>query len=348
ITLAPGTALPQTWNVIGRPGSVTVVLEGEDALPADDAASVGLHPAQGKPGESVSVALVAGEPGPLERALEAVPNTELQIIKPEDYLPGSPLDLVVFRRYLPDRWPGGCVLVTAPPEKSSLLGTAKIVKISTLPFPNPDPLLVDVDFTGVRWTNVWELRSVPKGFDPILQAGSLPLILRGQVGIAQITLLLPEIATENGTPTPFARHPAFPVLIANVVEMCGLAFPDQIQTGDTLPLPAPDQYPAVRILPPGGDPLEYTAARPPAWGDTLDPGLYRIEPVDPDGVTSAFSLGVNAGDLDESDIAPGQFSVDSGQSSGGSAMTGQPVLLLPYLLALAALLLLLEAWLAWR
>ena len=67
------------------------------------------------------------------------------------------------------------------------------------------------------------------------------------------------------------------------------------------------------------------------------------------GVLAGYiRMGVNAGHLAESDITPGQFPVNRAAISAGAIESLQPVSLASWLLGLVAMLLLLEAWLAWR
>ena len=343
VALEPGTTLPKTWDVVGNPTNVQVVLGEGDGLPADDLASLGLNPR-----EIIKVALVTEEPGPVRRALEAIPNVDLQVIPPVDYLPGSPFDLVVFRGFLPDRWPGGAVLVLDPPASSSLLGTVSRIQIGTPPIPSPDPLLLEVDFTGVRWSEAWRIGSLPSGFDRILETESSPLILRGRVGISEILLLLPVIADANGTPTPFARHPAFPVLIANAAAGLGeTTFPDQLPVGDPLGLPPVDRYPEVEVLTPDGKiVVDFPLGR--VFDETQVPGLYRLATINFDGVRRQSTLGVNAGEISELNIAPNQFQPPEQPTADGSSNLEQPVALAAWLLGAAAVLLFLQAWIAWR
>jgi hypothetical protein len=153
----------------------------------------------------------------------------------------------------------------------------------------------------------------------------------------------------EGIPAPFTRHPAFPVFIANVAGMAGgLVYPAALQLGEPIPLPPYDQIPSLQVERPDGEPTEFFAERPDSWVDTTIPGFYRLAWTDLEGLTGEFSVGVNAGDLDESNITPRQYAAEGRSGVPVPAERAEPVLLAPYLLALAAVLLVLEGWLAWR
>jgi hypothetical protein len=343
LALAPGTAQVQSWDVVGKPDFVQVVLEGADDMPLDDRASLGFPT-----GRRLSAALVAAQPGAMLQALRAQPGLDLAQVAPDDYLPGSPYDLVVFSGFLPENWPAGHVIVSDPPADSSLLGPASLAPIEALPFPRPDPLLEEVDFTGLRWGLAWRLSGLPPG-RVVLAADRQPLIVRTALEGAHVTLLLPEITRPDGSPTPFARHPAFPIIIANALELAGgAAFPGQLSLGSPLELPAPGQAASLTVQPPAGEPVRFGAQHPAEWAGATAPGLYRVSLTDPNGLALAYLVGVNAGDLAESDISPGRFATSEGLAAAGTVETQQPVSLASWLLGLAGLLLLLEAWLAWR
>ena len=348
VEMEPDTSRSFSWELIGSPATLEIALDGADELPADDRAYTGLPQANAQ-GPPMTVALVADVPGPLLRALEVVPGVSVQVIPPDEYLPGSPFDLVAFRGSLPERWPGGLVLVVDPPGQSGLLGQTEAGSVSELPFPRVDPLLDDIDFNGVRWARVWVPERTPPGLEAILTAGRTNLLLHGRSGLSELVLLLAETADENGTPTAFARHPAFPVLIANIAAAAaGASLPPQTALGEALLLPPAERYPEIRIVDPAGLETILGSARPNAWQDLRTPGIYTIHLQDLEGGETRFALGVNAGDLNESDITPGDWPAGIVSPPLPVSQIEQPVSLVPWLIGAILLLLLFEAWPAWR
>jgi hypothetical protein len=234
-----------------------------------------------------------------------------------------------------------------PPGDQKLLPIGSLQNID--PFSiivNPDPLLADVDLTGVRWTKAWTLESGQQEFDPILQSRETPLLLRSEVGLSNIVLLTPDLNSGNLT-----RHPAFPVLIANLIRLSGdVSLPGAIKTGEVISLPPASEFPTVLMTTPDGTRTDLSSTREDSYFSTTEPGIYEIELVDLDGGRKTFSLGVNAGDLEESNIRPQPWSLGRTSSTLGTQPRGReiPLNLTPWLLGFATLILILEAWIAWR
>src|SRR5690606_21230616 len=130
-----------------------------------------------------------------------------------------------------------------------------------------------VDLGGVRWGQATVLEPVPDDFEPLLQAGTMPLLLRGVRRGGAVFLLLADLESGN-----LARHPAFPVLVANLVPGATRdGPPPPPNTGAPLPLPAAAAFPQVRLALPGGETVLFNEQRPVAFMQTLEPGLYQME-----------------------------------------------------------------------
>jgi len=340
VQMEPNSVVSQIWEVAGRPAAVTVSLAGGDQLSEDDSATFGLH-YSGK----IRIGFITETPQPLDKAVRSIPGIDLRILSPEEYLPGMPFDLVIFRGTLPESWPVGVILVVDPPTGKELLAVKGLEEIRSVPVPSRDPLLTGVDFSGVRWSKAWVLEHAPSGFVALLQVDQNPLLMRGRVGPSQIYILLADLKSGNLT-----RHPAFPILIANLVQSSiETSLPAAMQTGERLPLPPAIEYPRLRVSPPQGDPVEFTADRPVVWSRTLDPGAYQVELVDLDGGIHRYTIGINAGSEVESDVRPGDWVSDrSAKAEVMQIGTSRAIDLMPWLLGIAIALLILEARLAWR
>lgn len=340
VTIPPESELTQVWSISGRPASIAVELVGEDALEADDRATRGLPPER-----AVQAGLVTSSPSPIDRALGAISAVDFEIISPDDYLPGLDFDLTIFRHYLPEEWPSGLVFVIDPPIETDLLTLSGPTKVIEPPIPLKDPLLTGVDFSGVRWAGKWSLEDFPEEYDVLMRSGEEPLMIRWVEGGSRITLFLTQ--TDDGN---FAEHPAFPIMIANIAQAArGPIIEGQILAGEPIPLPSYLQYPSMRIFPPDGETIQLTRDRPSEWRDTNLPGYYGLELTDPDGRTIALTLGANVGTREEADILPRGWEISADQSTTAvDSEAGAAINLTPWLLGAAALLLLLEAGLAWR
>lgn len=365
VNLPADSSLPRVWQIpaasVPPDGELTVSLDGFDPLPADDAASFGLSG-----GGGTRVALVAAAPEPLAQAVQSAPGVELTIIPPDDYgslttAERAGYDLTIFRGYLPERWPAGMVVLVEPPAAGAaqqadfaVSAGREIPPGSPLRAPTPSPLVAGVDFSSVRWARALRLAGDPPGFRPLLLAGDVPLLLEGDAlseagRRSRVVILLADLAQGN-----FTRHPAFPILLANLAEQARQApLPAVFRTGEGLPLPA-GAYQKVEVAPPDGEPVELAAeSLPVVWYGALEPGLYRFRFTAPGGAETRFSAGAIAGDEDESDLRPRAWmQASAGADRPAAAERPQqppaPLDLRPWLLGAAVLILLLEAFLAWR
>jgi hypothetical protein len=357
LDLPAGATVAQVWTLPQAPAAVAVRLLGGDALQADDAAFSGVT-AAGR----VRVLLVTTDPQPVQRALQAAPGVAVELMSPEQYARQTAAlryDLTVFRGYLPPSWPTGRVLVIEPPRDAVLvsMGGGRAIPADAAVQAAPDPLLAGIDFGGVRWGRAWTLVPPPPGFETLLRAGDAPLLLRGEVSEAahplptEVWVLLADLGRGNLT-----AHPAFPVLLANLaLAGQGSGLPANIQAGERLALPAQGELTELNLRLPSGETEAYSRDWPDYWVGSGQPGLVEVEVVDAQGGRRAYYAGLNLGDPVESDLRarPWTAEVAKWSSAAPAADGAQPqaperVALAPYLLAAAALLFLLEAWLAWR
>jgi hypothetical protein len=367
--MPPDSSVPQVWEIAidpeRPPAAVSVALLGTDGLGQDDTAAMGLQS-----GGEIRVALVAENPSGLRQAVEAVSGATLTLISPADYTAGlaeelGEFDLTIFRNYLPAEFPSGQVLVVEPPSSGEGLrvgeDAARLVRTGSRAVPpgapvrilSPDPLVVGIDFSGVRWARAWEVASPPSGFSPGLEAGGIPLLLYEEIrhsaqNASRVVVLLADLTQGN-----FTKHPAFPILIANLVQFSRQSpLPAQVQTGEPIPLPAPGAYGSVDVLPPVEDAVGFSRDWPSEWEQTFTPGLYRFRFVENDGDRREYLTGANAGDPEESDLRPRSW-VESAMAGvegpSNLRITEEKHFdLWPWLLAAAVLALLAQAVLAWR
>jgi len=360
VTIPANSVIPYYWRVRGRPSTLNVSLLGGDILPEDDTAYQGMQA-----GGRVRVALVADEPNPIQQAVRALPQADLKLISPADYsrqANNTSYDLSIFRNYLPDTLPDGVVLLVEPPMGGAggafppALGRADVPTGAPVRAVANDPLLNGVDLTGVRWNSSWRLQSLPSGMDSIVQVGGEPILLRGVVngGRTSLVVLLADLASGNLT-----EHPAFPILIANLVTGLHQApLPIHVQAGEPIRLPARGEFYSMDVTSPaGGSPVDFDTNWPQNWTDTATPGFYQFSMIENDGSATDYFVGVNAGDLEESDLQPQEWLASLAQP--GATVSGSPALtpgeeearrleLTPWLLGLAILGFFLEAYLAWR
>lgn len=340
VELQPGNALVQVWDLVLRPQWAAVRLIGQDDLPDDDVRYASLAAEQ-----QLRVGLVAKDPALLQRALGALPALEISTIAPAEYRYGMPFDLVVFEQYLPQEWPPGDVLIVDPPIDSLLLPVRDPQPAVGFPQWQKTSLLRGVDPTTVRWGSIAVLEEGQQDWDVELGVGDSPVVLTGVSGSSRLTLVLATLSEGN-----IREHPFLPLLLSNLVDMArGPSVDQTIGLGEPIPFPSPDLYPIIRLVTPSGLAEEYSALLPDRAPTAREVGLYRAELIDPEGQVRTLYYAVSAGGDPESDIRPRDHEALSEQPSPTTPETGNiPFSLRVPLLALACVVLLLEAWLAWR
>jgi hypothetical protein len=349
IDLPPDSVVPQVWPfVTGNPTTITVSLIGNDSLSEDDTASI----AWGT-GADIRVVLVTSEAssalvtGQVVKALQSIPNVSFRQMSIDDYSPADYSDLSVFLETIPSAWPEKDVLLLDPPSGGQYFDIQENPVSVTPPIYMDEsvPVLAGVDFGGVRWGKTRVLQDLSENFTVLVQTDNVPLYISGSNGRARLFIFLPELSDGN-----LIRHPAFPIMLGNQVrEALKSPFPEMQSTGKPVQLPAVEQLVSLNIIPPSGSPITFSGSWSDHWEFTSEPGIYSFELTERSGKVVTHSIGINAGDLSESRLAPQDWSekyqrIQTTLSNGSV----DPLNLTPWLLALAVLLLLLEAWLSWR
>ncbi len=310
-----------------------------DPLAVDDRAWAIIPPA------GLRTVLLVGDGDPyLETALSYLPDTELYGVTPDNYGPGTKVelfDLVIFEGWLPDELPAKPILAIAPPESSALGtvdGTLQNPGIGTLDPTNPILRYVDLTTTHIAEAQRMEL---PPWAQPVIPGpGTSPLLYAGTLDGRPAAVMAFEPRRSD-----LPLQVAFPVLLANLAGQLlgGSETPgDAIAPGTPVTLAIPDGATGVRVERPDGSVDELVA---PAGGagsvtfartDLL--GVYTVTPVKDGGAPSspasaAAGQGASAGpaavdpsaaatfrpadpdapvrfavdllDVDESQIAPG-------------------------------------------
>lgn len=349
VQLTAGGTLGQVWTLPPGAASVELQLDEGDVLPADDRAALGLLDA--RPVEAALVAAVpegsgAAQPSAVERALRSIAGLSLTIVAPEDYVPFAARDLTVFDGFLPDVWPAGGVLVFNPPPGSSLLPVTTPQPVAPLAPPTGEALFADVEFDLVTFGAAAGLAEPRAAWlAPALADGAgLGLVWRGATGPSRVVVFTFVLDATNLT-----RRAGFPVLVANAVaEVLPPALPASLRPGDPLVLPSPDLYPDLIVTDPSGQIFLFGPDRPASFDATLLPGLYQVEGRLANGQAWRGVVGVNPGALEESDLRQPAEPAFTAQLDRAPANPSAGLEMWPLLAALVALMLLVEARLAWR
>lgn len=322
VSLAGDNEAEFTWTAPPGIAVLRAELEGDDALPADNAAYLSL--AQLRP---INTLLVSEEPGALERALRAVPGTNLVVVAPGNYAPDqSPArdaDLTVFDRMLPERWPAGGVLVINPPSGTSALlnvgtpvdldadGLAPVLQMPARTAGQTNRLLEGLNLDSVQFGIVTEVAQ-PDWATVELAANGFPLILQGSVEQSEVAIWTFDLAGSNLT-----ERLAFPLLVARTVrDLTPLSLPSALLAGEILPLHPSPRTTSIAVEPPDGETRQVDALSTMQVDGLTQPGVYTI--VEQAGDTTLYRgrTAVNAGSPLESDLRPRALPSDLGVIAG--------------------------------
>lgn len=329
---------PQIKPLPAGAAKVTVTITTDDALQADNTASLVLTRGTDL---GLRILLVSDLPGPLIRALTALPGTQVTTQSTTENLTGSGnaaqgrFDLVVYEGYTPTdpmSLPNAPILFVNPPRGGLLPtdGTRTMVEPTVSSVVANDSLLQGVDLSGVTFgetpihtlsaTDTEIVGATDKG-----GGGSGPLIYRGRVeSTGQQMIVLAFDLNDQKTNLP--RRVAFPILIANMAnELAPSPLPAAVPLGDPLRYRPRADTATVRIVPPDGTPVELPvgtggnataggtgpasadngALREIVYADTGQPGDYQIAELNAAGVqTGGGRFVVNSGHPSESNLRP--------------------------------------------
>ena len=331
-----------TWALPQGTADVTVALDAPDLFPADNRASLVL-PRADAGGLGLSVLLLSDAPGPLQRALGALPGAEVTTAPADGYADaaaGHGWDLVVFDRTLPPPQVEGALpapaLFVDPPAGGpfTMTGTMDAPTVSRLEA--ADPLLAGVDLAGVTFGETPALTLRP-GQEEVVGAQGGPLVFRAKVGGQPSVVLAFDLAQSN-----LPRRVAFPILVANIAaELAPSPLPPSVPLGDPLAYRPRTGTATVRVAPPQGDPVDLALAAPTAtaggaadaapeplrevvFTGTGTPGRYRVSELDATGrERGGGEFTVNAGHPTESDLRPNPDLAPTLATATGSADPGR-------------------------
>ena len=221
--LAPGGEAEWSWPLPQGTNQAVASLSGTDLQPLDDQATAVVGG-----GQRTKVVLVTPTTTPLERALRAQPNVEVQIISAATYQEPTDADLVVFNTYVPTSMPETPVLVVAPPRDQQLIEITENVDNVTA------NTVTEERFRAIDWQPVTFDRVAnvvtPPWARTIVAADDVPLVLAGQLDGQPIV-----IWTFDPTASNVANRLAFPLLTAATTRMLLPRTNAQLQVGEAAP-----------------------------------------------------------------------------------------------------------------
>jgi hypothetical protein len=337
VSIPSGSEIPYIVNISGFVDYVRVEINGNDALGVDDFVGIGREVES-----MVKIALVTDQPDPLDRAILAATNVELEIINPEVYNYASDYDLTIFRDHLPSEWPDGVILVVDLPVNNEILPASGVRTIDQPLEVAIDPLTDRLVFSGVRWQDSRGMLGAQSDFSTLISAGDTPLLLEKELDRGNLIVFTPFFGVGN-----LVRHPVFPLLISNVIESAREFRPEQdYQVGQNLIIPVDSRGYAAVLEDPGLNDVQISSN---GRAELLQFGQYTFHAQQGLSESGTIYFGVNAGDKLESNISPREWAVSLGEEELVLEDDGEIIFdLTPWLLCLVVGLLLLEAWRAWR
>jgi hypothetical protein len=345
LVIDPGSAATVTQLLPEGALIASAQIHGEDALVADNVAQIALA-ASGLSG--IQVLLVSDQPSAILRALSAIPGSQVETRTRNQFLAsGTPdgTDLIVVE--------GGVVSTTLPAIPVVLVNPGG--GGGSMSFPQPiriqsqDPIMTGVDLAGVTFGEV-PIIPFASGDTEIVGAEGGPLIVRSETPAGQPEVILAFDIDQSNLPV----RVAFPILIANIVDdLVDRGLPSSLAAGDPLVFTVGST--ADHVLITGPDGLQHVVApaqtgaaegQTVTFGDTGQPGTYRIDVVGRDGgLDGQFVMNVNAGHPRESNLVPNKLLPDvlaTSPSSDETSTARNLFDLWPIVLAAVLVLLILE------
>jgi Ca-activated chloride channel homolog len=296
LTVPPGGHARLTWQLAAGTAKLTVNLQAQDALAADNHAVLFL------PGHAEHrVNIVSGEPDLYRRVLAGIPGLDVATGSAE------PSGLTILEGALPEALPPGSLLLVNP-SGGILPGGQEVRDVIPLGADASHPLLAGVDLEPLQVRKA-RLFEAPPWLETVVDSGRGPLLLAGEQQGRRVAVLAFDPRDSN-LPT----LAAFPLLVANLVDwLYPLSGVQALQPGDAIYL-----APGAPVTTPSG-----RAARADARGVFAETDELGIYSVDSPGLGNTFA--VNVTDRAESDLAPrGHPELVNPRAPGSGVAAGGP------------------------
>lgn len=292
LQIAGNAEAEQTWTLPTGNKQLRLTLDGNDVLPADDAALLQLETTR-----PINVVLVSSAPDALRRALAVVPGAKVSVFAPEGYSPtAQAADVTVFDDWLPQAWPDGAVLAIHPPLETTLLTIKGGEEVSGSELIGKGSLVAGLGFGGVNFGAARQVTPT-EGMTTLLAAGDAPLVLRGRLDAHELAIWAFDLRESN-----LSTRLAFPLLVSRTLRDLGPApLPAELQAGATLALRTDSRTTVVEIVAPDGTVGQFNGGA--ATIDTFtQPGWYDLIERGASGERFRGRIAVNAGTPLESNL----------------------------------------------
>lgn len=321
-----------------------VALDRQDVLALDNYAQVVV------PNEDVEVTLVAGNSTFMERALKALPNLKVTVVRPQQYKKDAVGAITLFDGYLPrqrDNLPPGSMLILNPPVNNGIFNVADLNQPQQIVRINPrSPLLESVDLSGVFLPKALQVTG-PPGTSPVVESKDTGLVWEGldegrKVVVFGFDPRQPEIG----------QRLAFPMMLANSIAwLAPNAGSQTLSPGQTINLQPLRDAKDVVVRDPSGKSYVFpinanNKGKPIPFSQTEAIGRYLLVQRAEKGTLLQSWFTVNGGDEQRSDVRPRTFQTQVQSDPISGLLSAVNLELWPYLAGLGLLVLCVE-WLVY-
>ncbi len=316
-TIEPGASIELVTSIPAGTTEVTITVDHDDALPADNRAAAVLAKDDDL---ALRILLVSDAPLTMQRVLSVLPGAQVTVEgtdSPAAENAGSAYDLVVYESWTPSAsgLPSTPVLFVHPQQGGFFEVEGVLHDPAAETIRAEDPLLFGVELSGVQFGETPD--HVLDAADVVVVADAEgPLIYRGTTPGTNEPMVV--LAFDVGKSNMPRRH-AFPILMANIAnDLAPSPLPSSVPLGEPLLYRPSSAASVVRFVPPAGEPIdlrigggepvagaeaaanETESTREPlrdvAFADTGQPGEFGV-----------VELGA-----DEQEIGSGRFIVNAG------------------------------------
>ncbi len=322
-----------------------VNIDRQDALQLDNYAQVVV------PSEDVEVTLVSANSQFLEKAIKALPNVKLAVVKPQQYKRDATGAITVFDNYLPrtrDNLPPGSMLIVNPPTGTGVFGDVQELKnAQQIVRINPrSPLLDSVDLSGVFLPKALKIKG-PQGMSPAVESKEAPLVWEGlDEGRKTVMMGFDPKQPEIG------QRLAFPMMLSNAIAwLAPNAGSPTLSPGQTINLQPLRDAKDIVVRDPSGKSVVFpitpaNKGKAIPFSQTEQIGRYLLLQRGDKGPLSQSWFTVNGGDEQRSDVRPRTYPAQVAQNPPGSLLSAVNLELWPYVAGLVLVVLSAE-WLVY-
>lgn len=314
-----------------------VSIDRPDALALDNYAQVVV------PNEEVELTLVSASSTFMEKALKAIPNLRVTVVKPAQYKKEEVGAITLFENFLPrqrENLPPGSMLIVNPPPNNGIFSVAELNQPQQIVRINPrSPLLEAVDLSGVFLPRALQITG-PTGTSPVVESKDAGLVWEGlddgrKVVVFGFSANQPEIA----------QRLAFPMMLSNSISwLAPNAGSPTLAPAQTINLQPVRDAKDIVVRDPNGRSVVFpinagNKGKAIPFSQTEAIGRYLVLHRGENGPLQQSWFTVNGGDEKRSDVRPRTFPPQVAPPPASGLLSAVNLELWPYLAGLVLLVL---------